>query len=60
MFRVLQLNIEVDVVTTSTFYLEGNSCENLIVMYLSIEIGFFDWMVEYVTRRQSKYTNFLG
>ena len=40
MFRVLQLNIEVDVVTSSTFYLEGNSCENLIVMYLSTEIGF--------------------
>ena len=40
MFRVLQLNIEVDVVTSSTFYLEGNSCENLIVMYLSTQIGF--------------------
>ena len=37
MFRVLQLNIEVDVVTSSTFYLEGSSCENLIVMYLSRE-----------------------
>ena len=40
MFRVLQLNIEVDVVTSSTFYLEGSSCENLIVMYLSTQIGF--------------------
>ena len=40
MFRVLQLNIEVDVVTISTFYLEGSSCENLIVMYLSTQIGF--------------------
>ena len=40
MFRVLQLNIEVDVVTSSTFYLEGNSCENLIVMYLSTQIVF--------------------
>ena len=27
-------------VTSSTFYLEGNSCENLIVMYLSTQIGF--------------------
>ena len=40
MFRVLQLNIEVDVVTSSTFHLEGSSCENLIVMYLSTQIGF--------------------
>ena len=40
MFRVLQLNIEVDVVTSSTFYLEGSSCENLIVMYLSTQIRF--------------------
>ena len=40
MFRVLQLNVEVDVVTSSTFYLEGSSCENLIVMYLSTQIGF--------------------
>ena len=38
MFRVLQLNVEVDVVTSSTFYL--SSCENLIVMYLSTQIGF--------------------
>ena len=40
MFRVLELNIEVDVVTSSTFYLEGSSCENLIFMYLSTEKGF--------------------
>ena len=41
MFRALQsFNIEVDVVTSSTFYLEGSSCENLIVMYLSTQIGF--------------------
>ena len=40
MFRVLQLNIAVDVVTSSTLYLEGSSCENLIVMYLSTQIGF--------------------
>ena len=40
MFRVLELNIEVDVVTSSTFYLEGSSSENLIVMYLSTQIRF--------------------
>ena len=40
MFRVLQLNVEVDLVTSSTFYLEGSSCENLIVMYLSTQIRF--------------------
>ena len=40
MFRVLQLNIEVDVVNSSTFNLEGSSCENLIFMYLSTQIGF--------------------
>ena len=38
--HVLQLNIEVDVVTGSTFYFEGSSCENLIVMHLSTQIRF--------------------
>ena len=41
MFRALQsFNIEVDVVTSSTFYLEGSSCENLIVMYPLTQIRF--------------------
>ena len=40
MFRALQLNIEVDVVTSSTFYLEGSSCENLIVMYPLTQIRY--------------------
>ena len=37
-FRVLQLNVEVDMVNSSTFYL--SSFENLIVMYLSTQIGY--------------------
>ena len=40
MFRVLELSIEVDVVTGLTFYLEGSSCGNLIVMHLSTQIRF--------------------
>ena len=41
MFRVLQLNIEVDAVTSSTFYLEGNSCENFTLTIQLIKPNYF-------------------
>ena len=58
MFRVLQLNVEVDMVTSSTFYLEGSSC--LIVMYLSTQVGFLiGWlnMSRIVNQNTLTFTN---